>query len=206
MTDENDVKMRPIKFRAWNKKLKRMYYSIEPYITNLRADKGHPDCGGHKPQGSLEEMYKTKCPIMQYTGLKDKNGKEIYEGDILHRICKSKCCGKTQYDWQGIVVWRENGFWFQDDDDGIIGFANSELEEIEVIGNIYENPGGNKMEAKKFKETVQDIIDKDLECPLPLDIIPNRMGINLCSVDSVEWTRQTDNQLIDLKINFIPSI
>lgn len=61
------------------------------------------------------------------------------------------------------------------------------------------------MEITHYKYKVQDIIDDNLETPLPLSIIPNYMGINLCSVDSIEWKRQPDGQLIDLKINFIPN-
>ena len=61
------------------------------------------------------------------------------------------------------------------------------------------------MKIKKFKESVKDIIDNKKESPLPLEVIPNKMGINLCSVDSLEWTKQEDGQIIDLKINFIPS-
>ena len=44
----------------------------------------------------------------------------------------------------------------------------------------------------------------DIFCPLPLGTIPNYMGINLCSVESVEWTKQSDNQLVTLTINFLP--
>lgn len=47
-----------------------------------------------------------------------------------------------------------------------------------------------------------DIVNR---CPLPLDVIPNRMGINLCSVESVSWSRQDDGQLTNLTINFTPS-
>lgn len=56
-----------------------------------------------------------------------------------------------------------------------------------------------------FKASAADIVDGKVESPLPLDVIPNQMGINLCSVDSLEWTRQEDGQLVDLKINFIPA-
>jgi len=40
--------------------------------------------------------------------------------------------------------------------------------------------------------------------PLPLEVIPNYMGINLCSVDSITYTKQDDGQLVNLTINFIP--
>jgi len=41
-------------------------------------------------------------------------------------------------------------------------------------------------------------------CPLPLQTIPNFMGINLCSVEGISWTRQKDNQLVSLTVHFIP--
>lgn len=46
--------------------------------------------------------------------------------------------------------------------------------------------------------------DESAECPLPLHIIPNYMGINLCSVKSVDWLQQEDGQLVELTVNFIP--
>jgi hypothetical protein len=45
---------------------------------------------------------------------------------------------------------------------------------------------------------------KDNDSPLPLELIPNHMGISLCSVDSISWTKQADGQLVNLFINFIP--
>lgn len=44
----------------------------------------------------------------------------------------------------------------------------------------------------------------DVYCPLPLHMIPDCMGINLCSVDSVRWVKQDDGQLVSITINFIP--
>ena len=93
--------MREIKFRAWDKKEKRMTVPFQV--------------------GSQASMYYE--PEMQYTGLKDKNGKEIYEGDII--IC--------DYDrLDGEVEWDDFMYW------------KKELclvsEQIEVIGNQFENP------------------------------------------------------------------
>lgn len=51
---------------------------------------------------------------------------------------------------------------------------------------------------------IKDLINNN-DSPIPLDFIPNQMGINLCSVDSITWTRQTDGQLVNVTINFIPN-
>ena len=53
-------------------------------------------------------------------------------------------------------------------------------------------------------EKIEDIIKNPSICPLPLSVIPNHMGINLCSVESISWTKQSDEQLCNLTINFIP--
>ena len=52
---------------------------------------------------------------------------------------------------------------------------------------------------------VEDILDKKVESPLPLSVIPNYMGINLVSVDALSWQRQDDGQLTNLTIHFIPA-
>lgn len=41
-------------------------------------------------------------------------------------------------------------------------------------------------------------------CPFPLDVIPNYMGINLCSVERIDWTEQDDGQLVSINIVFLP--
>lgn len=52
--------------------------------------------------------------------------------------------------------------------------------------------------------TITEILEKDLEPPLPLEIMPNHMGINLCAVDGMSWTRQKDGQLVSVTVHFIP--
>ncbi len=53
---------------------------------------------------------------------------------------------------------------------------------------------------KKISELIES-----KESPLPLEVIPNNMGINLVSVDSIGWIKQSDGQLVQLTIQFIPS-
>jgi hypothetical protein len=57
---------------------------------------------------------------------------------------------------------------------------------------------------KTVTKTVDELIETN-ESPLPLSVIPNYMGINLCSVDSITWTEQSDGQLVNVTINFIPN-
>ncbi len=58
---------------------------------------------------------------------------------------------------------------------------------------------------KQVTETIDDIVKLGKYCPLPVEIIPNTMGINLCSVESVSWTERDDGQLTDLSIKFNPA-
>jgi len=57
---------------------------------------------------------------------------------------------------------------------------------------------------KTTTKTVTELIATE-ESPLPLEVIPNNMGINLCSVDALTWTRQDDGQLVSLTIHFLPA-
>ncbi len=54
---------------------------------------------------------------------------------------------------------------------------------------------------KKVKDVLENVHD---ETPLPLEVIPNYMGINLCSVDAITWQEQDDGQLVNLTIHFLP--
>lgn len=61
------------------------------------------------------------------------------------------------------------------------------------------------MKMKTVTKKVSDLIAAHEEPPLPLSVIPNHMGINLCSVDAMSWTRREDGQLVNLTIHFIPA-
>ena len=57
---------------------------------------------------------------------------------------------------------------------------------------------------KTTTKTVAELL-KTKDSPLPLEVIPNNMGINLCSVEAITWTRQDNDQLVSLTIHFLPN-
>jgi len=59
------------------------------------------------------------------------------------------------------------------------------------------------METKKV--TIEEVVNNNAYCPIPVDVFPNLMGINLVSVESVDYTKQTDGQLVSMTVNFIPN-
>ena len=59
---------------------------------------------------------------------------------------------------------------------------------------------------KHLEVKVQDVVDGKEKSPLPLEVIPNYMGINLCSVQSIEWNEYDGGQIDKLTINFIPEV
>lgn len=120
--------MREIKFRAWDDDGGRM---LTHEHENLAGD-------------LLEAAMSGGMPIMQYTGLKDSKGREIYEGDIIHYI-NTKCHGwqleETRNNFKGVVEWNDSDITF-DVNSTINSIRLSEwhYECCRVIGNIYENP------------------------------------------------------------------
>jgi len=107
--------MREIKFRAWDGKKMLQGQSV----MNL----------------SLATLLTWSDKVMQFTGLKDKNGKEIYEGDLIQDLPD----GYEPRLIDEVVWWEEKLAWAVKDKFGGYGMLWPE-KEFKVIGNIYENP------------------------------------------------------------------
>lgn len=107
--------MRALKFRAWNKRGKFYLYDVQTM--------GFDD---YIRENGIEQE------VEQYTGLKDKNGKPIYEGDIVRDGKGEKC----------LIKWAESEAHFGLYDGGgmeLTDFIWMQGEDLEVIGNVHEN-------------------------------------------------------------------
>lgn len=116
---------REIKFRKWHKELNDMTF----FDSNDKNE-------------NLFWYFFTNYPdmyiLMQYTGLKDKNGKEIYEGDICFLIGTEEWEDKKEMLGIRKVVWSnlDCSFYYYP----FIPINFGGFKSVEVIGNIYENP------------------------------------------------------------------
>lgn len=130
------------KFRTWIKTRKRMVetddllcidYENEEIVTQeIYFVNGLPD------ERDIDNYNFDEVELMQSTGLKDKNGKEIFEGDVVRQV-------RTQPTTEneivlGIVTMIEGAWLIMNDSEQLASYLWSETDINEIIGNIYENP------------------------------------------------------------------
>ena len=120
--------MREIKFRAWDKKNKKMlHWDKEPYLDFFIGD-----YGALLREAFDEMIINQGLVLMQFTGLLDKNGKEIYESDRI----KHDLWGEFNIEWDEMSA----GFRaVSDDKESDLNLAHAQLQRCRIIGNKYEN-------------------------------------------------------------------
>ena len=126
------------KFRAWDKENKKMLVVND--ICNLFWENTFFECYELVPDPKGKREYELinhridfeDCVLMQSTGLVDKNGQEIFEGDIVHAYSEdARLIGAIEYFDNAYCIKTKNGVYNS-------LWINAEY--YEVIGNIYENP------------------------------------------------------------------
>lgn len=128
--------MRTIKFRVWDKENKKMRYEDDQILITLERgltylEKGCPDENGRDGGDFLCDNEAKDLIPMQFTGLKDRNQKEMYEGDIV----------QTANGYYVLVYIEEfAAFYYETIKGELHDKVSMYRRSNEVIGNIYENP------------------------------------------------------------------
>lgn len=125
-----------VKFRAWHKtweemgKVKRIRFDDEGNITTVLV----------KGQAFGSNVHLEEIELMQSTGLKDENSKEIFEGDILEVTDKHSWLEVVSYSQEKVMfVTEEINREFKVPESPLYDLSDSTFLKFKVIGNIYEN-------------------------------------------------------------------
>lgn len=126
------------KFRAWDKRHNEIVSVHEINFKNNTLTTESIDNGISKDVQMLVFI------LMQSTGLKDKNGVEIFEGDICIQRGEEPYSDENMTlddDWEytGIIKFQDFAYWLQDNE-GFSKWLGTDCDEIEVIGNVWDNP------------------------------------------------------------------
>lgn len=139
--DDLLMRKREIKFRVYNKAANKWVHPTEKAVNLL----GETILFGGFMHGVILEEY-NDCVVQQYTGFKDKNGREIFEGDLVNFSFKVEHGEKENFK-NYIVVWDSIlGMWGVEEDTYVTNkfeFGFNEIAELEVVGNIFENKDKN---------------------------------------------------------------
>lgn len=116
--------MRVVKFRAWDKEIEKIYPVLEIDFVEEWVSMYSKMTGRHY-------NWLNNLVLMQYTGLQDKNGVEIYEGDIVRK--SNGAIGQ-------VVYLKATASYKLYNNGQIFDIFEADARYLEVIGNIYENP------------------------------------------------------------------
>lgn len=129
---------RKIKFRAWNPQTEQMFEVSGMDFALMSVISPEQNWSEFK-NGEFRKREQRNCILMQFIGLKDKNGKEIYEGDIVIQGNIEPLNKAVKYSHQKSGFYLTNKKWVADFNVTYGDGENYIDSTIEIIGNIYEN-------------------------------------------------------------------